>query len=57
MKLFFLPWTLESPNWARAHSNDAGNQSGFQSGLETVPLAAVSARYCQSVGHFTAKSV
>ena len=31
------------------------SQSGFQSGLETAPLAAVSARYWQSVSHFTGK--
>ena len=31
-------------------------QSGFQSGPETAPLAAVCARYCQPVSHFTAKS-
>ena len=31
-------------------------QSGFQSEPETAPLAAVSARYCQSVSHFTANS-
>ena len=31
-------------------------QSGFQSGPETAPLAAVCARYYQSVSHLTAKS-
>ena len=31
-------------------------QSGFQSGPETAPLAAVNARYCQFVGQFTAKT-
>ena len=32
------------------------NQSGFQSGLETAPLAAVSAGYCHFLGQFQAKS-
>ena len=31
-------------------------QSGFQSGLETAPLAAVSAGYCHFLGQFQAKS-
>ena len=32
------------------------SQSGFQSGLETAPLAAVSAGYCHFFGQFQAKS-
>ena len=28
------------------------DQSGFQSGLETAPLAAVIAGYCNSLSHF-----
>ena len=31
-------------------------QGDYQSGPKTAPLAAVCARYCQSVSHFTAKS-
>ena len=31
-------------------------QSGFQSGLETAPLAAVCAGYCHFFGQFQAKS-
>ena len=31
-------------------------QSGFQSGVETAPLAAVSAGYCHFLGQFQAKS-
>ena len=31
-------------------------QSGFQSELETAPLAAVSAGYCHFLGQFQAKS-
>ena len=31
-------------------------QSDYQNGPKTAPLAAVCARYCQSVSHFTAKS-
>ena len=32
------------------------NTSGFQSGLETAPLAAVSAGYCHFLGQIQAKS-
>ena len=32
------------------------SQSGFQSGLETAPLAAVSAGYYHFLGQFQAKS-
>ena len=32
--------------------NKTKNQSGFQSGLETSPLAAVIAGYCNAMSHF-----
>ena len=48
LSLIVFPDCLRSQPWLV--------QSGFQSGPETAPLAAVSARYCQSVSHFTAKS-
>ena len=35
---------------------DAYAQSGFQSGLETVPLAVVIAGYCHFLGQFQARS-
>ena len=36
----------------RGSRHSAVNQSGFQSGLERAPLAAVIAGYCNSLSHF-----
>ena len=46
-KRAFSPITL-----SQGKGSSSDEQSGFQSGLKTAPLAAVIAGYCNSLSHF-----
>ena len=47
---------LHTFEFARQLYCSQAEQSGFQSGLKTAPLVAVSAGYCHFLGQFQAKS-